>query len=40
LLDDPTPALGQEMRWAGREELKRLDFPEADRALIELLVGR
>jgi 8-oxo-dGTP diphosphatase len=31
------PQLGQEMRWASREELALLDFPEADAALIRLL---
>jgi 8-oxo-dGTP diphosphatase/A/G-specific adenine glycosylase len=37
LLDEPTPMLGQEMLWVAREELRTLDFPEADRALIDLL---
>ena len=39
LIDEPTPMLGQEMRWVGREELRTLDFPEADRELINLLSG-
>jgi 8-oxo-dGTP diphosphatase len=34
------PQLGQEMRWASREELGSLDFPEADAALIDLLKRR
>jgi hypothetical protein len=37
LLGTPTPQLGQAMRWASREELGELDFPEADGALIALL---
>ena len=34
---DPSPQLGQAMRWVTRDELGSLDFPEADRALIETL---
>ena len=37
LLGTPTPQLGQAMRWASREELGELDFPEADAALIAML---
>jgi 8-oxo-dGTP diphosphatase len=37
LLGTPNPQLGQAMRWASREELRRLDFPEADAALIAML---
>jgi 8-oxo-dGTP diphosphatase len=37
LLGTPTPQLGQAMRWASREELGELDFPEADAALIVML---
>ena len=33
----PKPALGQEMRWVPREELHTLEFPDADRELIERL---
>lgn len=33
----PTPMLGQQMRWATRAELSTLEFPEADRELIEEL---
>jgi mutator protein MutT len=36
----PTPQLGQEMRWASRDELATLAFPDADRELIELLMAR
>jgi mutator protein MutT len=36
--DDPLPLLGQEMQWVAREELGRLEFPPADRALISLLM--
>ena len=35
-----TPLLGQEVRWAGREELRTLPFPPADSELIELLSTR
>jgi mutator protein MutT len=35
--DDPVPQLGQEMRWATREELGVLEFPPADGDLIERL---
>ena len=34
---EPEPMLGQEMRWITRDEMKALQFPEADRALIEML---
>jgi 8-oxo-dGTP diphosphatase len=37
LLGTPRPQLGQAMRWASREELRQLDFPEADAALIAML---
>jgi 8-oxo-dGTP diphosphatase len=40
LLGTPVPQLAQQMRWAAREELATLHFPEADAALIELLAGR
>lgn len=33
----PTPQIGQEMMWAKREDLRTLEFPEADRELIEKL---
>jgi len=36
---DPRPLLGQEMRWITREEMRSLEFPEADRDLIDLLTG-
>src|SRR5947207_875533 len=37
---DPAPQLGQEMRWATREDLRALSFPDADRAVIDLLQRR
>ena len=37
LVGTPTPILGQEMRWVSRMELRSLEFPPADAALIELL---
>ena len=36
---DPSPQLGQQMRWVAREELRSLDFPPADDELIDLLVS-
>ena len=38
LAGEPAPQLGQEMRWVPRSELPGLEFPEADRELIEMLV--
>ena len=35
---NPRPMMGQEMRWVGRSELGRLKFPDADAALVALLV--
>jgi 8-oxo-dGTP diphosphatase len=35
--EEPQPQLGQAIRWAAREELTSLEFPEADAALIETL---
>ena len=34
---EPRPVLGQEMRWVPQAELRSLQFPPADDALIELL---
>jgi 8-oxo-dGTP diphosphatase len=34
---EPAPQIGQEMRWAPRDELKTLEFPPADAELIDLL---
>ncbi len=39
LLDEPRPQLGQQMQWVSRQELASLELPEADRGLVELLVG-
>ncbi len=36
---EPEPRLGQEMRWATRQELGELPFPPADSELIEILTG-
>jgi mutator protein MutT len=38
LIGDPHGALGQELRWVSRSELRSLDFPPADAELIALLV--
>jgi mutator protein MutT len=37
---EPRTLLGQEMRWVPRGELHTLEFPEADRELIERLRSR
>lgn len=37
LSGEPRPLLGQEMQWVSREGLGALEFPEADRELIERL---
>ena len=34
---EPTARLGQKMRWVPRHELRTLEFPPADRELIEML---
>jgi mutator protein MutT len=39
LVGEPTPRLGQEMRWARRPELRELTFPPADVELIGLLTS-
>jgi 8-oxo-dGTP diphosphatase len=39
LLGEARAVLGQEMRWARREELRSLEFPPADAELIELLAS-
>jgi mutator protein MutT len=39
LTGTPRAALGQEMRWVGREELTSLTFPPADEELIRMLAG-
>lgn len=36
----PSPQIGQEMQWAMRDRLQELEFPEADRELIEMLAER
>lgn len=36
---EPTPQLGQAMRWVPRAELASLEFPPADDELIRLLTG-
>ena len=39
LLGNPTPKVGQQMRWVTRAELATLQFPPADVELIRLLVN-
>jgi len=34
---EPRALLGQSLRWVTREEMKRLDLPEADREVVEIL---
>jgi mutator protein MutT len=36
---EPQPLLGQEMRWVSKAEMRELQFPDADRKLIEVLTG-
>jgi 8-oxo-dGTP diphosphatase len=36
---EPAPQLAQEVRWAGRLELRRLQFPPADAELLRLLAN-
>jgi 8-oxo-dGTP diphosphatase len=38
IVGEPRPLLGQEMQWCAQQELRERDFPEADEALIDLLV--
>ena len=40
LFGEPRGALGQELRWVSRSELRSLDFPPADAELIALLERR
>lgn len=40
IVGDPSPQLGQEMRWVDRTELATLQFPPADDELIALLVNQ
>jgi len=37
LTGEPTPLLGQEIRWVMRKDLRSLQFPPADNDLIALL---
>ena len=37
LLGDPSPQVGQEVRWVSRADLAMLEFPPADAELIRLL---
>ncbi len=39
LAEQPTPALGQELRWISRREFAELAFPPADAELIARLVN-
>jgi 8-oxo-dGTP diphosphatase len=40
LNDEPSPVLGQEMRWVAKADLPLLDFPPADTELIQMLTTR
>jgi mutator protein MutT len=37
---DPTPLLGQEMRWVSRRELSQLAFPPADTEMIRRIASQ
>jgi 8-oxo-dGTP diphosphatase len=39
LRGEPTPLIGQQMRWVPRADLAALPFPDADRDLIRLLAA-
>jgi 8-oxo-dGTP diphosphatase len=39
VVGDPAPQLGQQMAWAGRDDLKRLSFPPADVELLRILTN-
>ncbi|HWW88660.1 MAG TPA: (deoxy)nucleoside triphosphate pyrophosphohydrolase [Vicinamibacterales bacterium] len=39
LIGTPVPLLGQALRWVARSELRQLEFPPADSALIERLIS-
>ena len=36
----PSPQVGQELRWVGRDELGRFEFPPADAELVRMLASR
>ena len=38
LTSDPRPVLGQDILWVSRRDLRTLEFPPADEALIESLI--
>jgi 8-oxo-dGTP diphosphatase len=38
-VDNPSPLLGQEIRWVARDELAHLEFPPADAELIRMLTN-
>ncbi len=40
LLSEPSPRLGQDMRWVARRDLTSLEFPPADTELIRMLARR
>jgi A/G-specific adenine glycosylase len=37
LIGEPRPLLGQDLRWVGRRNLSKLEFPPADRELVKRL---
>ena len=39
IIGEPKPLLGQQIRWIERRELRTLEFPPADRELIEMLAA-
>jgi len=40
LVGEPVPMLGQQIRWVSRSDLRTLDFPPADRELVDLLMAK
>lgn len=39
LTGEPSPRIGQQMRWVPRAELAALEFPDADAELVRMLVA-
>jgi ADP-ribose pyrophosphatase YjhB (NUDIX family) len=40
LLNEPSPQLGQDMRWVARRDLTTLEFPAGDAEVIRILAAK